>query len=128
MSDVDSEQINSDYEFNEARNQYCHEATGKFVKKAVVEAAAEAKAKRIKMSDKYHKIRLPKWDAEDPELWFRLCEDTFFLAKCEEQEPKAILVFRELPQSVTTTVRQHITNLNKATRCDDLKKAILAQH
>ena len=50
---------------------------------------AETKAK---MAENFHKIRLPKWDTEDPELWFQLCEDTFTIAQCEDQKVQAILV------------------------------------
>ena len=35
----------------------------------------------------FHKIRLPLWDGEDPELWFQLCEDTFFLAGISGERP-----------------------------------------
>ena len=120
-----------DYKFDHKAKRYRDRVTGQITSRADVEkaiadlSAAEAKAK---MAENFHKIRLPKWDTEDPELWFQLCEDTFTIAQCTDQKIQAILVQRELPQSVTTTVRQYITKPNKATRYSDLKKAILAQH
>ena len=124
-----------DYKFDHKAKRYRHRATGQITSRADVEkaieasnAAAAAKAKADEMSENFHKIRLPKWDTEDPELWFQLCEDTFTIAQCEDQKVQAILVQRELPQSVTATVRQYITKPNDSSRYADLKKAILAQH
>ena len=129
----ETELSHPDYE--RAGKKYRNIKTGLFAGKAEVraaievsKAAAEAKAKADKMSENFHKIRLPKWDTEDPELWFQLCEDTFTIAQCEDQKVQAILVQRELPQSVTATVRQYITKPNDSSRYADLKKAILAQH
>ena len=127
----------SEFEFDDTEQKFRSRTTGQFVKRAVAEKARQARADKkrqleetkakAKMAE-FNKIRLPTWDGEDPELWFQLCEDTFFLAGCEEQVPRAILVQKQLPSSVTSKVRQYITKPNKDTRYDDLKKAILAQH
>ena len=130
----ETELSHPDYE--RAGKGYRHIKSGLFASKAEViaaieasnAAAAEAKAEADRMAENFHKIRLPKWDTEDPELWFQLCEDTFTIAQCEDQKIQAILVQRELPQSVTATVRQYITKPNDSSRYADLKKAILAQH
>ena len=124
----------SEFEFDDTEQKFRSKTTGQFVKRAAAEKARADKKRQLeetkakaKMAE-FNKIRLPTWDGEDPELWFQLCEDTFFLAGCEEQVPRAILVQKQLPSSVTSKVRQYITKPNKDTRYDDLKKAILAQH
>ena len=122
-----------DYEYVQARKRYRHKPTGQFASKTDVEAAikaAEALAKQIKMSENYHKIRLPTWNPAKPQLWFKECEDLFTLSqvKDEDQKTKAILVRRELPAAVKNTIEDLILKPTPETEYDDLKEAVLAQH
>ena len=95
-----------------------------------VVAAAEALAKQIKMSENYHKIRLPTWSPAEPQLWFVECEDLFTLAKVkdEDQKTKAILVRRELPAEVKNNIKDLILKPNPSSEYTDLKEAIIDQH
>ena len=131
----ETELSHPDYE--RAGKKYRHIKTGLFASKAEVKAAIEAsnaaaaaKAEADRMSENYHKIRLPTWNPAEPQLWFVECEDLFTLAKVkdEDQKTKAILVRRELPAEVKNNIKDLILKPNPSTEYKDLKEAVIAQH
>ena len=135
----ETELSHPDYE--RAGNGYRNKKTGLFASKAEVQAAIEAsnaaaraaaaaKAEADRMSENYHKIRLPTWNPAEPQLWFVECEDLFTLAKVkdEDQKTKAILVRRELPAEVKNNIKDLILKPNPSTEYKDLKEAVIAQH
>ena len=115
-----------DYKFDHKAKRYRDRVTGKITSRADVEKAIEAD----RMSENYHKIRLPTWNPAEPQLWFVECEDLFTLAKVkdEDQKTKAILVRRELPAEVKNTIKDLILKPTPKTEYDDLKEAVIAQH
>ena len=84
-----------DYEYVQERKRYRHKPSGQFAKTTDVVAAAEAltaaaaakaKAEADKMSENYHKIRLPTWNPAKPQLWFKECEDLFTPSNGQAQQ------------------------------------------
>ena len=115
-----------DYKFDHKAKRYRDRVTGKITSRADVEKAIEAD----RMSENYHKIRLPTWNPAEPQLWFVECEDLFTLAKVkdEDQKTKAILVRRELPAEVKNNIKDLILKPNPSSEYTDLKEAIIDQH
>ena len=113
------------YKFDYKLRRYRHGNTGQFASREDVEKAIQAD----KMSDNYHKIRLPTWNPTEPQLWFVECEDLFTLAKVkdEDQKTKAILARRELPAEVKNNIKDFILKPTPETEYDDLKEAVIAQ-
>ena len=91
-----------DYKFDHKQKRYRRSNTGQFASREDVEKAIQAD----KMSENYHKLRLPTWNPTEPQLWFVECEDLFTLAKIkdEDQKTRAILVRREMPAEVKNTI------------------------
>ena len=114
------------YKFDYKLKRYRHRNTGQFASREDVEKAIQAD----KMSENYHKLRLPTWNPAEPQLWFVECEDLFTLAKIkdEDQKTKAILVRRELPAEVKNTIKDLILKPTPETEYTDLKEAVIAQH
>ena len=80
-----------------------------------------------------HKIKLPRWYPNKPELWFTMNEPHMEVggldsSKVADQKKVFTLVLSEIPENVAITVKSQIKCPHAGSEYNDLKDAILKKH